>query len=166
MKLHCGWYHRKVSWHFLHCIIHILFLNVKQFHLWLSIIQNLVQQHCCGNINSLTDKPVSPPLQCATYAIWGSFAMTGFKVFPGSSCKPLLKNFSAKKVKVITLFVLCAGPIIKKMYSGHIWEFSSDFLQNGLHVFPYCRWSLQSWCWYGAEGGRGQFSPHMINTSV
>lgn len=87
---------------------------VKQFHLRLSLTQSLVQGQCCGDINSLAGKPVFPPLQCATHTIWGTFAMTGFKVVPGSSCKPLLENVSTKEVKMTTLLVLCAGTIAKK----------------------------------------------------
>lgn len=99
LEPHCGWYGWKVSWHLFHCILHSLLLNVKRHHLRLSLTQGLVQGQCCGDINSLADKPVGPPLQRATHTIWGTFAMAGFKLVPGSSCESLLEDFSTKKVK-------------------------------------------------------------------
>ncbi len=74
--------------HFFHHILHILLLNVKQFQHWLSFTQ------WRGDINYLADKPVSLPLQCAIYALFGTFAVAGFEVVPGSSCKSLVGNFT------------------------------------------------------------------------
>lgn len=81
--------------------------------------------------------------QCATYAIWGTFAMAGFEEVPGSQCKPLLKDFCTKEVKIAPLLVLCAGPVAKKVDGCHIRVFLSNFFQEGFQVLPYCRWSLQ-----------------------
>ena len=117
-------------------------------------------------MNSLADKPVGRPLQCATHTIWGAFAMAGFEVVPGSSCKPLPENFSTKEVKITTLLVLCAGAYAKKMDGCHIRESLSDFPQDGLQVLPYGRWSLRSGCRYSAKGGRGRCPPHIVNPSV
>ena len=126
-------------WHFIHCILHSLLLNLKQFHLRLPLTQSLVQEQCRGDRNSLADKPVDPPLQCATHTIWGTFAMTGFKVVPGSSCKTLLENVSTKEVKMTTLLVLCARTVAKTNDGCHIWSYLSDFSQDGLQVLPYGR---------------------------
>lgn len=108
----------------------------------------LLQGNCRGHINSLADRPVSLPLQCATHTIWGTLAMAGFKAVPGFSCKPFFSKFYYKRGKNYhTACTVCrenwmvvtsGQPFLISIRMGSIWQ-----------VVPLV-----------AEGGKGRCHPH------